>query len=633
MSKDASQDFCDIAVQYGMLSTEAAKKVTLDAETRKLPASQCAHRAGLLTEVQIDVVEMLCHPLEAVPGYELLSLIGQGGMGVVFRARQISLNRQVALKTVLVGGQEIGRFEQEAQTVGRLLHPHIVAAHDFGRVGGRLFFAMELVEGEDAEQYVRRVGPLSDINAWGLIRQAATGLMHAAEFHIVHRDIKPANLLLVTPPRGYPLLPGLPMVKIADFGLAFLTEQSTDKTRLTSDQTTVGSPHYMAPEQLANSVVDSRADIYALGATAYHLLAGRPPFDGKTVAQVVFQKLQGKPIPLSQLRPDLKSDTLTLIDNMLQADPEQRIGSYPQLLDRLDLLDLGTPSVSTVVLPMEAIVDEGHNQRRPREIPRLRLADHEAPTLVTMPTVAQPVKPPKSAAKPRRALLVAGLALLGVLTVAGAAFGLRGSLWPTPPELTATGNSVELFNGRSLDGWMIAEGSWHVEADEEGSPVVSGSGVLRRRLPEAKDAAGSAVPLRWFRLEFAATLNTMAGVETHFAIQPGPDGRRAVVRVTANDIVLGERQGDRGPLTALRPAIPHARPTETRRVIRIERQVREWRVHVDEELLGTIPASSETLPEFRLVTDRPASPTKSKAWFSDLVIDALGVPPATTPKK
>ena len=172
------------------------------------------------------------------------------------------------------------RFEQEAQTVARLIHPHIITAFDFGKHAGRLYFAMEYVEGEDAERYVKRLHPLDERQVWMLIRQAASGLAHAAESGIVHRDIKPANMLLVTPPKGFPLPPGVPMVKIADFGLAFLSAEVNDRTRLTSEQSTLGSPHYMAPEQLnAGGVVDFRADLYSLGASAFHLLAGRAPFD------------------------------------------------------------------------------------------------------------------------------------------------------------------------------------------------------------------------------------------------------------------------------------------------------------------------------------------------------------------
>ncbi len=168
---------------------------------------QCA--AGMLDPVQVDIVETLLSPEDVVPGYQILDLIAQGGMGVVYRARQKSLDRIVAIKTILVSQMHdqssFARFEQEAVAVARLRHPNIVAAYDFGRHQGRLFFVMELVEGEDVQRTIENEGPLTENVAWRLLRQAAAGLSHAASAGIIHRDIKPANLLLVEPPAGFEL--------------------------------------------------------------------------------------------------------------------------------------------------------------------------------------------------------------------------------------------------------------------------------------------------------------------------------------------------------------------------------------------------------------------------------------------
>src|SRR5262249_41597367 len=155
----------------------------------------------------------------------------------------------------------LSRFEQEARAIGRMQHPHIVSAYDFGRHAGRLYLAMEFVEGENLDQFIVRRGPLDEATAWGLARQAVAGLAHASRLGIVHRDVKPANLLLVTAEPGLGLAAGLPLVKITDFGLAFLTEEADSRTRLTSTNAAVGSPHYMAPEQLSGELVDHRADI------------------------------------------------------------------------------------------------------------------------------------------------------------------------------------------------------------------------------------------------------------------------------------------------------------------------------------------------------------------------------------
>src|SRR5262249_5383853 len=151
-----------------------------------------------------------------------------------------------------------------------------------GRYGGRLFFVMELLEGETVDTIIDQAGRVGEGFVWGIIRQTAAGLGHAAQMGIIHRDIKPANLFLGEAPGGLGPPGGQPMVKITDFGLAFLGHRSQDLSRLTMAGTTLGTPMYMAPEQIADSEVDCRADIYSLGTTAFHMLTGQVPFAGKT---------------------------------------------------------------------------------------------------------------------------------------------------------------------------------------------------------------------------------------------------------------------------------------------------------------------------------------------------------------
>ena len=162
--------------------------------------------------------------VEVIPGYELQASIGRGGFGEVFQARQIRLDRVVVLKVVgldRVGDPETAaRFELEAVTLGRLNHPNVVPLYDFGRTNTQMYLAMERLEGEDLRGLLRRVGRLDERTAWGIARQAAAGLAHAAAAGVVHRDVKPANLFLVAPPRGVELPPGVPMVKVTNFGLA-----------------------------------------------------------------------------------------------------------------------------------------------------------------------------------------------------------------------------------------------------------------------------------------------------------------------------------------------------------------------------------------------------------------------------
>jgi eukaryotic-like serine/threonine-protein kinase len=246
ISSPPQSDFLAIARQHGFLDEESCARLATESQAAQMPASHVALVRGLLDAVQIDIVETLLHPSEIVPGFEILEWIGRGGMGVVYRARQKSLDRVVAIKTIpanqMHDSNAIARFQQEALAVARLRHPNIVAAHDFGRHAGRLYFVMEWIDGIDLQHQVESRGPFPEVHAWKLLRQAALGLSHAAAAGIIHRDVKPANLLLVNPPAGFEIPDGIQMVKIADFGLAFLTGDMDVKARLTSANMAIGSP-------------------------------------------------------------------------------------------------------------------------------------------------------------------------------------------------------------------------------------------------------------------------------------------------------------------------------------------------------------------------------------------------------
>ena len=245
-------EFVALAVQLGLLEPEQADAARVTLGDSQSDPAQTALRTGLLAPEAVDIIETLRRPLDVVPGYEILGLLGRGGMGVVYRAKQLALDRVVALKTILVSRMaaagSIARFEQEARTVAQLVHPHIVQAYDFGRQSGRLFLAMEFVAGATGEALVRKLGPLAEETVLSILRQSASGLMHAWSRGVVHRDVKPGNLLLTDPPQGFGLPGEWPMVKIADFGLARLVDPIGADTRLTAENLALGSPPYMSPE-------------------------------------------------------------------------------------------------------------------------------------------------------------------------------------------------------------------------------------------------------------------------------------------------------------------------------------------------------------------------------------------------
>jgi serine/threonine protein kinase len=241
--------------------------------------------------------------------YQLLEKLGEGGMGAVYKALHTKLEKVVALKVLKVlpanrlqNPNAISRFEREMRAVGKLNHVNIVAAHDAGEIDDKHYLVMELVDGIDLSELMRRVGPLNSADACELIRQAAVGLQHAHGRGMVHRDIKPSNLMLARTEDGEPL------VKVLDMGLALLDDQQTAARReLTTTGQMMGTLDYMAPEQGSDShVVDIRADIYSLGATLFKLLCGKSPFSGEKSSCSASSRCSSKP----RARPSLSRSTI-----------------------------------------------------------------------------------------------------------------------------------------------------------------------------------------------------------------------------------------------------------------------------------------------------------------------------------
>jgi tetratricopeptide (TPR) repeat protein len=271
--------------------------------------------------------------LPVVPGYEVLGLLGRGGMGVVYQARQREADRTVALKMILGGGQHdpemLARFKAEAQAAGRLQHPNIVQVYEVGEYDSLPFFSLEYCPGGSLDARLRG-GPLPPREAAALLEQLARALHHAHEHQILHRDLKPANVLLDA--EGTP--------KVADFGLA----KKLDVPAHTQTGQVLGSPCHMAPEQAAGKTALTQAvDVYGLGAILYECLTGRPPFNAPTVVDTLLQVIHQEPVPVRRLQAGTPCDLETICLKCLRKDPAPRYATALDLAEDLRRFQVGEP--------------------------------------------------------------------------------------------------------------------------------------------------------------------------------------------------------------------------------------------------------------------------------------------------
>jgi serine/threonine-protein kinase len=305
------------------------------------PAAQSAKRPGVhsactLARPERDSTgsrpssdaEFLGKPLGDFGDYELLAEIGRGGMGVVYRARQRSLDREVAIKMILAShlasADQVERFHVEAKAAARLTHPNIVGIHEIGELHGQHYFVMEYVEGRTLGQLLQ-AGPFDPEEAARCVAKIARAVHHLHQMGIVHRDLKPSNVLM--DPKGEP--------HITDFGLA---KTLLGDSNMTHSGAIVGTPSYMSPEQASGRVADvgPLSDVYSLGALLYDLLTGRPPFRETTPLDTLVQVIEAEPRLPSSINERVPRDLEMICLRCLMKAPDQRYGSAAELADDLD---------------------------------------------------------------------------------------------------------------------------------------------------------------------------------------------------------------------------------------------------------------------------------------------------------
>jgi tRNA A-37 threonylcarbamoyl transferase component Bud32 len=304
-----------------------------DARLQALLRERLARRQRLQAAMDLPGVTPQEHaakptPLPVIDGYEIGELLGRGGMGLVFKARQKTLKRYIALKIVVsgahAGAEERARFHTEAEAVARLGHPNIVQIYEVGEQAGCPYLALEFVGGGSLEQQLDGT-PMPPRRAAQLLLDLARAVQHAHEQGIVHRDLKPANVLLTEAGAA----------KIADFGLAKLLDVEHGHTRTGA---VLGSPSYMAPEQAAGQLraIGPATDVHALGAILYELLTGRPPFLGASFLETLDQVRTHDPVAPQALQPGVSADLEAICLKCLEKSPAQRYPSAAALSQDLD---------------------------------------------------------------------------------------------------------------------------------------------------------------------------------------------------------------------------------------------------------------------------------------------------------
>lgn len=265
--------------------------------------------------------------------YEVLEQIGAGGMAIVFKAKDLLLNRVVTIKVLreqfVTDEDFIRRFRREAQSAASLSHPNIVSIYDVGKDGDTEYIVMEYVEGRNLKEIIREYAPLSADQAINLARQITGAIQNAHENHIIHRDIKPHNILVTADG----------VVKVTDFGIARAVSSAT----VTHTGDIVGSVHYLSPEQAKGIQSNERSDIYSLGIVLYELLTGKVPYDGETPIAIALKHLQQDPEPPSRLNPRISRDFEAVIMRSIAKSPEQRYSSAKELLADLNNIQTGRP--------------------------------------------------------------------------------------------------------------------------------------------------------------------------------------------------------------------------------------------------------------------------------------------------
>jgi serine/threonine protein kinase len=334
--------FGRLALEQGLCTDEELRKAIQELKERRkvdpLMLQDLMVELGYVTATQAERLKTNIRENRAaahqIPGYKILGKLGAGAMAVVYKGKQLSLNRTVAIKILprrfTENPEYVQRFYKEGQAAGKLNHPNIVQAIDVGEAGGYHYFVMEYVEGKTIADDLAAGRIFSEQDAIEIVIQVCHALAHAHAHGLVHRDVKPKNIMINK--QG--------VVKLADMGLA---RETTDIEAAQSEEgKAYGTPFYIAPEQIRGKIdIDGRADIYGLGATFYHMVTGRVPFTGDDSAEIMKKHLREKLVPPDHINTSLSAGVSEVIEIMMAKRREDRYNNVEELLTDLEALRAG----------------------------------------------------------------------------------------------------------------------------------------------------------------------------------------------------------------------------------------------------------------------------------------------------
>lgn len=601
MATSKAQNTIQSAVEFGFLTKSQLETIDKDRSKSNASATEIAIRHGFLNRQQLDILNVFSNPFDAVPGYRIDGLIGQGGAGVVYKATQVRMDRPVAIKTIkqvsVRNESAPKRFEREARIVGKLRHPNIISAFDFGVHGGQLYLVMEYIEGINAEEHLDRHGNLAEDHAWHVALQAAHALDYASQNGITHRDIKPANLILTTPPRGTQLPPNVPFVKIADFGLARFRDKQASPS-ITVEGSINGTPYYMPPEQVTSSDVDHLSDIYAMGISLWHLITGQPPFSGAGPMDVISNKMKIEDEWLEDPPAGISSPGFELLKKMSRHHREDRISSYDQLIAQIKsvISDLPVPNENNPaadqrplsVAPNVTFFDSLSGYCGTDDADSDFRSDFDSSEMGTLGSPTEPVS-----SVPTRQKWIVWVA--GAAMVAAGAWGISNQFFNRDATTSETATQAEtrirldsfagppifLFNGTDVDPRQKFSGLWEPARGGEGESVLAGKNGAR----DFPCADENGDPLQWFRFSCGFRHHESNRIEFRWLESDQTEAFRVAITPEESKLFVGESEVANSQLEKF------GEDSFGYHTFQIESQPDHWRVMVNATLIGLVDKS------------------------------------------